>query len=841
MAVRTREAPPPTARPTTPPPPLPPQATPPERTSHVAAVAAAATAAALAAGDGKTVPTPPPIALVRAAVATLVDAMNQVFLERRSTFLQYITTTAQRQMPAVAHDRVALLAAEEMRNEAEFQRKSRLRLERDLPEALRIADPGERAKAVAKLLEREKRFLVQREQAAAQRLVASLEAELLKQASPQGAYWQLSPLIRNHCLRCLAMAGKFWPWEVLEANRLPMHPHCGCSLLSLNEAIARKLMTANDVPDKDDAAKLARSLLDQAAQVEEGLSEEQVHALTDRLHLHVAEASVREWLRWGKGSSHGGEFRSKLGGDPGVASTEEALRHLHGTIAGLSGRHVTIRGEAHTVPKAEDWEHKIGSHTYSSPWGTTRIYRDGLLLSEDHQDLGGEEYHPPGDVPDAPTLPLGGRQEGWATDALLPRLPPKDAGDLVPDYSRTKLELGKGAGGSTGAKWAFSKSGDRWLIKTYKGSQDRVATELLANAIYRELGATVAPAGTYYADQHGKPIVALAYPTLPGGTRKIEQPSRELGKHFMADALVGNWDVVGLSDDNVLWQPDGSPARLDQGGTFEFRAQGAPKPYGPVPTEVWTMMSPKGQAFDKMDVNEPEMRDQAAHIAQTLTPEHVHALVKAAPFADKAMAQRIEQGLNNRVQWMHDFSRGEENVPQPLAGKAVGTVLGKDQEEHLHPTPEQHAALRRFTSDERLQRVLQERLRSGEKLSTVQRETRNGLDRLIDHTQTPEDLTLYRTLDPDQLPDLDKLVGKVVKDKAFATATTRRAAAREAPGMLQIHVPAGSRALHTPSIEDIGEDDPHTEVMLPRSSRLRVKRVQRRGGRTIIHAVALDG
>jgi hypothetical protein len=811
--------------------------------SHVAAVAAAAAAAALVTG-APSAPTAPSKAAVRAATKTLLDGVDALFRARRHGFATYITTTAQHQMPGIGADRVSMLAAEEMRNEAEFQRKQRQRLAEELPQALLIADPAKRAEAVANILEREKRYIGQREQAAAQRLVAALEDDLLKAASPLGAYWKLSPLVREHCLRCLAMAGKFWPWEVLEAHRMPVHPNCQCSKLSLDEAVNQGLMTQDQIPAKGDAIALATRLMSEAGRLEEALTHEEQHELVSGMELQVVEASLREILRWGKGTEHGGEFKPKSGGNPGAAVQKAAHQLRFETAPAASGRTVKLKGESHWIPKGEDWQHKIGSNEYSSPWGTTRIYRNGQLLSQSHHDLTGTtpiatKPHDggPSFFPELGSHGFVGPYVPPPEPKITPRPAPKGLGKVgIPDYSGRKLEIGKSAGGSTGAKWAFDKKGNRWLVKTYKGNQDRVASELLANAIYRDLGAKVAPAGTYYAKLDGKPIVALTYPTLEGEIRKINSPSRDLGKHYMADALVANWDFVGLADDNVLWGPDGKPARLDQGGTFQFRAQGAPKPYGGVPTEAWTMLQPKGQGFGKVDVSESEMRGQAAKIAETLTPTRIKQLVMAAPFADTKMAGEVEAALRERVQWMRDFSTGDVSLPQPLTGGEIGKQLHEHQR-NLGASPEQHNALARYTSDEALQRRMQERLRAGEKLSLVQNEMRKGIDNLLGRAATPEDLTVYRTMDPGQLGDLSKLEGKIVKDKGFGGATSSRAAASAAPGMLQIHVPAGSRVLHVHSLEGVDKTDPHSELMLPRGSRMRVKEVERRGSKTIVHTV----
>ena len=238
--------------------------------------------------------------------------------------------------------------------------------------------------------------------------------------------------------------------------------------------------------------------------------------------------------------------------------------------------------------------------------------------------------------------------EGWEKKAY--QAPPADVWD---DHGTVKL-MGA-AGGSNGARFAEAKDGTRWLVKAYRGHRDKVATELLANAVYRRMGVKVPEAGTLQFG--GKP--ALAYPLLDGEVRRWEGEDETLAEGFMVDALVANWDVVGLEMDNVLWSPEGEPFRVDQGGTFEFRAQGSPKPYGPVPSEVWTMAGPLGQAFGTMALTPEGKRAGAARIAATLDDDAVDGLADAAPFEDGAMRERVRAMLKARVAWMGRYADGD--------------------------------------------------------------------------------------------------------------------------------------------------------------------------------------
>lgn len=216
-------------------------------------------------------------------------------------------------------------------------------------------------------------------------------------------------------------------------------------------------------------------------------------------------------------------------------------------------------------------------------------------------------------------------------------------------------------------------------MKHYNGNENRVATELLANSIYRAMGVPVPPAGI--TQHEGR--TALTYPAAEGEMRKFKKPSEEVGNAFMVDALLANWDVIGLEDDNILWPPnEGPPIRLDQGGTLEFRAMGGPKDFGPTPEEVWTMPA-KSQTKRGMSFTPIQKREQASRIYQVLTPEIIDHLVDQAPYEDQGMKERVRQSLKDRVNWMGQFGRGliDEKQPALTADGTEQALLRKIQED----------------------------------------------------------------------------------------------------------------------------------------------------------------
>jgi hypothetical protein len=96
---------------------------------------------------------------------------------------------------------------------------------------------------------------------------------------------------------------------------------------------------------------------------------------------------------------------------------------------------------------------------------------------------------------------------------------------------------------------------------------------------------------------------AFASDIIKGKTLAKVPLTRELANKildgFAADVLLANWDVIGLENDNILVDEDGNPARIDNGSSFSFRAQGARKPAQLLTTNITEL-----EAFSNPNINE---------------------------------------------------------------------------------------------------------------------------------------------------------------------------------------------------------------------------------------------
>ena len=131
--------------------------------------------------------------------------------------------------------------------------------------------------------------------------------------------------------------------------------------------------------------------------------------------------------------------------------------------------------------------------------------------------------------------------------------------------------------GSTGAALRTLPSGKRVVVKRggFDGGdpQADINNEYDMNRYLNELGVGVPNARM--VEERGRPTMLTDYEE---GARPISMNDRkQLRDDVVPQALIGNWDVLGMEMDNVLRRPDNTLSYVDVGGAGPYRAQGAPK------------------------------------------------------------------------------------------------------------------------------------------------------------------------------------------------------------------------------------------------------------------------
>jgi hypothetical protein len=232
------------------------------------------------------------------------------------------------------------------------------------------------------------------------------------------------------------------------------------------------------------------------------------------------------------------------------------------------------------------------------------------------------------------------------------------------------------AGGTQGAMWYRNNTtGTRFIVKA-SDDMNRVATEALANKIYQQLGILTPETGRVHVGNQwatsAREVKGQWFPSIVNDA--------QLRGGFVADAYLGNWDVMGATFDNIIWDEGGHPWRVDQGGTMFYRAQGAPKEFGAKVTELDSLLDASKNPIAAAaygTVSEAEKREQALTLVMRMSDQWIDDAVKSAGF-EKDAGKAVAAALKERRNWLAD--RFDLKIPKPP--KVVGVVKGGPQNIH---------------------------------------------------------------------------------------------------------------------------------------------------------------
>ena len=176
-------------------------------------------------------------------------------------------------------------------------------------------------------------------------------------------------------------------------------------------------------------------------------------------------------------------------------------------------------------------------------------------------------------------------------------VPADSAGASESDFPKSLAEIQviKRLGGSTGAQEVRDGRGRVFVMKR-GNSPDHILEESYADAAYQALGIPVPAFRMYDGDTNPTKLAQWIHGTHLGDLENtdFQNAKKKLQENLVADALLGTWDVIGLSLDNVIVTPDGTPWRIDNGGALRYRAQGKEKRgWGETVGEIWTMRDPR--------------------------------------------------------------------------------------------------------------------------------------------------------------------------------------------------------------------------------------------------------
>lgn len=258
--------------------------------------------------------------------------------------------------------------------------------------------------------------------------------------------------------------------------------------------------------------------------------------------------------------------------------------------------------------------------------------------------------------PKAPAEPS--KEEPKAEEPQKEPTQPKEG---IPHPSELKTQ--SSLGGSTGAYLKTDNEGNKFVEKG-GSSPEHIRSEHLADKIYQAAGVSVPDAALHETDKGprkvSKHISGTPLSDLSGEAK--QKAIDDLKKNFATDALLANWDVVGLNQDNILVDKNGTAHRIDNGGSLKFRAMGKPKEFGPVASEIDSMRtSPQGKAVFG-SLTDKEIADQVKDLVGKKD-----AIIDAAK--KHGASQDIVDNLGKRIDGLKDRFLGKEELTKEPVDK----------------------------------------------------------------------------------------------------------------------------------------------------------------------------
>lgn len=221
-------------------------------------------------------------------------------------------------------------------------------------------------------------------------------------------------------------------------------------------------------------------------------------------------------------------------------------------------------------------------------------------------------------------------------------------------------------GGSTGAILSEDDSGNRFVVKR-GDSPEHIRSEAAANAIYKAAGIPIPRTRLDETNSSSPAQVAEYVKAKP--LASVSGPARvkaikEIQKGFAVDALLANWDVVGLEEDNILVPDSGPPLRVDNGGSLTFRAMGKTKTFGPAVGELDSMRT--------SDQGEPIF----GSLTDSQIASQIHGIVGRKDAILSATPPDLREVMSQRIDYMASWAAKKK--PQSRAFCPTGDGGGVD-------------------------------------------------------------------------------------------------------------------------------------------------------------------
>lgn len=406
-----------------------------------------------------------------------------------------------------------------------------------------------------------------------------------------------------------------------------------------------------------------------------GLEGEALATISDKL----AQKGVKGAIDKIKGGQHGFIYRDPGGAFRGIISFEDQGGIIKVGSAGFVDFDANLQALRDVVKIAKQKGKDFVSYAPAGPildqykaWGfdVNQDYGNGasMILKKHNfddwlKDPAAYGKAKPAPVPSTPSSASSAPRissSGWKApvkpgpvpDPIPQARPLPEPADFPEDPEA--LRVVKRLGGSTGAELVEDNQG-RQFVRKRGASADHVIEECHADAAYQAAGANVPNFRLYWVN--GKPVKLAEFiegdslgDVLRQGGARATKARKEAQKLFATDALFANWDVAGAGFDNMLVDKKGNIWRIDNGGSFRFRAQGARKTgdeWNEYATELWTLRDKAINAQTSDVFGQADFYDLADQIVEL--KKRRKAILESVPV-------EVQDVLDRRLGHLHDLA-----------------------------------------------------------------------------------------------------------------------------------------------------------------------------------------
>jgi dsDNA-binding SOS-regulon protein len=221
------------------------------------------------------------------------------------------------------------------------------------------------------------------------------------------------------------------------------------------------------------------------------------------------------------------------------------------------------------------------------------------------------------------------------------------------DFS-TFEKVSEKLGSNPGGVYKDPKTGKQYYVKIQ--DKDRGNNEALGSALYQEAGLDILKVD--HGTLNGE---SVTYTEWREGLTPISKsigsidPDSPVMDGFAVDAWLSNWDVVGTGYDNLSFNKDGSPVRLDSGGSLLYRARGARKgeAFGNKVGELDTFRDTSNTTGELYKDISPSAIQRSVEKLKAITPERIDDLVNEY-ISNSADNAELKEKLKARRQFILD-------------------------------------------------------------------------------------------------------------------------------------------------------------------------------------------